>query len=71
MKKGYNVAKYHAFGELLQFIEDYVMEGVFLFKIKDLHSLYTKRLADLGIEKCINKTVLKQSILDHSKTAHS
>ena len=44
---------------------------VFLFKIKDLHSLYTKRLTDLGIEKCINKTVLKQSILDHFKTAHS
>ena len=64
MKKGDNVAKYHAFEELLQFIEDCVMEGVFLFKIKDLHSLYTKRLADLGIEKCINKTVLKQSILD-------
>ena len=71
MKKGDNVAKYHAFEELLQFIEDCVMEGVFLFKIKDLHSLYTKRLADLGIEKCINKTVLKQSILDHFKTAHS
>ena len=47
------------------------MEGVFLFKINDLHSLYTKRLADLGIEKCINKTVLKQSILDYFKTAHS
>ena len=47
------------------------MEGVFLFKIKDLHSLSTKRLADLGIEKCINKTVLKHSILDHFKTAHS
>ena len=46
------------------------MEGVLLFKIKDLHSLYTKRLTDLGIEKCINKTVLKQSILDHFKTAH-
>ena len=42
-----------------------------LFKIKDLHSLYTKRLSDLGFEKCINKTVLKQSIPDHFKTAHS
>ena len=71
MKKDDNVAEYHAFEECLQFIEDSVMEGVFLFKIKDLHSLSTKRLADLGIEKCINKTVLKQSILDHFKTAHS
>ena len=66
-----NVAKYHAFEELLQFIEYSVMEGAFLFKIKDLHSLYTKRLTDLGFEKCINKTVLKQSILDHFKIAHS
>ena len=71
MKKDDNVAKYHAFEELLQFMEDSVMEGVFLFKIKDLHSLYTKRLTDLGIGKCINKTVLKQTILDHFKTAHS
>ena len=71
IKKGDKVAEYHAFEEFLQFIEDYVMEGVFLLKIKDLHSLYTKRLTDLGIEKCINKTVLKQSILDHFKTAHS
>ena len=71
MKKDDNVAEYHAFEECLQFIDDSVMEGVFLFKIKDLHSLSTKRLADLGIEKCINKTILKQSILDHFKTAHS
>ena len=71
MKKFDNVAEYHAFQELLQFIEYSVMEDVFLFKIKGLHSLYTQRLTDLGIEKCINKTVLKQSILDHFKTAHS
>ena len=71
MKKDGNVAEYHAFEELLQLIEDSFMESMFLFKIKDLHSLYTKRLTDLGIEKCINKTVLKQSILDHFKTAHS
>ena len=72
MKKDDNVAEYHAFEEFLQFIEDSViMEGVFLFKIKDLHLLYTKRLTDPGIEKCVNKTVLKQSILDHFKTAHS
>ena len=66
-----NVAEYHAFEELLQFIEYSVMEGVFLFTIKDLHSLYTKRLTYLGFEKCINKTVLKQSIQDHFITAHS
>ena len=71
MKNYDRVAGYHAFEELLQFIEDSVMESVFPFKIKDLHSLYTKRLTDLGIQKCISKTVLKQSILDHCKTAHS
>ena len=54
MKKGDNVAEYHAFEELLQFIEDYVMEGVFLFKIKDLHSLYTK---DWPILELKNKSI--------------
>ena len=71
MKKDDNTAEYHAFEELLQFIEDSVMDGVNLFKIKDLHSLCTKRLVDLGIEKGINKPVLKQITLDHFKTAHS
>ena len=51
VKKDGNVAEYHAFEEILQLIEDSVMEGVFVFKIKDLHSLYPKRLTDLGIEK--------------------
>ena len=45
MKNDDNVAEYHAFEELLQFMEDSVMEGVFLFKIMDLHSLYTKQTA--------------------------
>ena len=44
MKKDENVAEYHAFEECLQIIKDSVKEGLFLFKIKDLHSLSTKRL---------------------------
>ena len=57
MKKGDSVAEYHAFEECLQFIEDYVMEGVFLFKIKDLHSLSTKdwlilELKNAPIKQC-------------------
>ena len=57
MKKGDNVAKYHAFEELLQFIEDCVMEGVFLFKIKDLDSLYTKTEKDWPILELKNASI--------------
>ena len=43
LKKDGNVAEYHTFEELPQFVEDYIMGCVFLFKIKDLRSLYTKK----------------------------
>ena len=66
------VAEYRAFGEHHQFIDESVI-GVFfyLFKTKELHSLYVQETTELGIEKCINKIWLKQNILDLFTITHS
>ncbi len=54
-----------AFVELVEFIEGCVENGTHLFKLSELSSLYTQRLQDVGINKIINKTRLKNALLDH------
>ena len=53
------------FAELVANIEGDIEEGKYIFKLKDLHSLYESSLEDVGINKQINKTRLKESIIDN------
>ena len=39
--------------------------GIFLFKLSEIHFLYVKRLEELGIKKQVNKTRLKDHLLEH------
>ena len=71
VNNGDTVAEYRAFKELHQFIEEFVIGGLYLFKIKELHSLYVQELTELGIENCTSKTVLKENILDLFRITHS
>ena len=52
------------FAELTSYIERAVDSGTLLFQLSDVHSMYVNRLEDLGIDKKINKTRLKVSLLE-------
>jgi len=54
-----------AFVELTNYIEKAVDSGTLLFKLSELHSLYVNRLEDLGVNKLVNKTRLKVTLLQH------
>jgi hypothetical protein len=53
------------FVELTNDITKAVESGINLFKLTELHSLYIGRLKELGVEKQVNKTRLKCSLLEH------
>jgi len=53
------------FVELVSYIEKTIHSGTLLFKLSELHSLYVNRLKDLGIVKTVNKTRLKDLLLNH------
>ena len=53
------------FVELASYIEKAVDSGNQLFKLSELHSLYVNCLKDLGILKTVNKTRLKDLLLNH------
>ncbi len=57
------------FVELTSYIESAVCSGTILFKLSDIHTLYVNRLEDLGIAKVINKTRLKNQLLEHFSEA--
>ena len=57
------VLQARAFSELISNIEDNIENGTYLFKLKDLHDMFTNRLQALGITKTINKTRLKDDIM--------
>lgn len=54
-----------AFLELVEHLEECVRNNKFMFKLAELHSLYVCRLQDLGTHKEVNKTRLKNCIIDH------
>ena len=54
-----------AFVELTSHIDNAIDSGTLLFRLSELHSLYVKRLEDLGMKKSINKTRLKKDLLQH------
>ena len=53
-----------AFIELVEYIDNSFQEDKLLFKLSELHSLYISRLESLGVYKTVNKTRLKNSLLD-------
>ena len=58
-----------AFVELTSYIERTVDSGTLIFKLSEIHALFVNRLEDLGIKKLINKTRLKQHLLQHFSEA--
>ncbi len=46
-------------------IEDELENGIFIFKLSELHSLFDDNLHDFGIDKAINRTRLKIKLLDY------
>jgi hypothetical protein len=54
-----------AFVELVCYVKQHVEQGTLLFKLSKLHSLYVDRLENLGIKKTINRTRLKNKLLEH------
>ena len=59
-----NVLRALVFAELVSFIEGNVENGTYLFKLNDLYLLFEKRLSEFGINKKINRTRLKDQILN-------
>ena len=59
------VTESRVFVELTSYIEKAVKSGMLLFKLSEIHSLYVNRLDDLGINKEVNKTRLKDHLLEH------
>ena len=53
------------FIELASYIEKAMDSGTLLFKLSELHSLYVTRLKDLGIVKTVNKSRLKDLLLNY------
>lgn len=53
------------FVELTSYIENSVDSGTLLFKLSEIHSMYVNRLGELGINKSVNKTRLKDHLLEH------
>ena len=51
--------------ELVCCIENCVANGTYIFKLSELHSLFSENLQDLGFYKDIHKTVLKDQLLKH------
>ncbi|KAG5873612.1 hypothetical protein JTB14_011754 [Gonioctena quinquepunctata] len=57
--------KCRSFVELTSYISTSVKSGILLFKVSEIHSLYINRLEELGINEQINKTRLKNQLLEH------
>ena len=53
-----------AFAELVCYIESSVEGANFIFKLSELHGLFEDRLSKLGVGKSINKTRLKNQLLE-------
>ena len=59
------VIRAQAFVELVFHIESVVENGIFVFTLSELHSLYDGYLHDLGVDKAINRTGLKIQLRDY------
>ena len=57
------------FVELASYVNKEVSSGKLLFKLWELQSLYESRLEGLGNAKSVNKTRLKERLLEYFKEA--
>ena len=64
-----NVCNSRVFVELASYPKKDASSGKLLFKLSELHSLYESRLKDLGSVKSVNKTRLKERLLEYFKEA--
>ena len=64
-----NVFNSRVFVKLASYVKKEVNSGKPLIKLSELHSLYESRLEDLGNAKSVNKTRLKERLLEYFKEA--
>ena len=62
-----NVCNSRVFVELASYVKKEVNSGKLLFKLSELHSLYESRLEGLGNAKSVNKTRLKERLLEYKE----
>jgi len=60
-----SAAEPRTFAELISFMESSAESGTLLFKLSSLHDLYVSRLHNLQVDKSVNKTRLKNRIIEH------
>ena len=54
-----------ALNELVDYIRSSAENDKLMFLLSELHTMYVKRLATLGVHKTLNKTRPKNSLLEH------
>ena len=54
-----------ALNELVDYIRSSAENDKLIFLLSELHTMYVKRLATLGVHKTMNKTRLNNSLLEH------
>ena len=54
-----------AFAELTYYMKSSTENGTFLFKLSNLHQLYVARLHNLNFNNTVNKTRLKNRIIEY------
>ena len=59
------VTESQAFIELVDYIRSSAENDKLMFLLSELHTMYVKRLATLGVHKTVNKARLKNSLLEH------
>lgn len=52
------------FVEMTSYIKKAIDTGALLYKLSGIHSLYVNRLEDMDIRKTVNKTKLKDQLLE-------
>ncbi len=58
------------FAELVMDIESALEEGVYVFKLIELHTVYESQLKTLNFDSSINITRLKKELLDYYSKGH-
>lgn len=53
------------FAELVAYIENSLEDGIYFYKLSDLHNRYEQRLKELNDDISIHKTRLKEKLLDY------
>ena len=56
-----------SFAELISYLENCIENESYIFKLRELYALYTKRLHDFGVHTYTHRTRLKEKIILHFK----